>query len=182
MSRLQITDYRLQIGIFSLFSVLCSLFSVCYAQSISSAELINNAKQYDGKTVVYGGEVIGEVMARGKYAWINVNDAKFAIGVWIPEDLTRDILFAGSYRFKGDEVEITGIFHRSCLEHGGDLDIHAQAIRKINPGRNLQEKLNLGKRNLTFTLLGILVIAFFVYRLPLTVYRKRYTVHGSRYT
>ena len=30
-----------------------------FAQSLSSSELINHAKEYDGKLVVYSGEVIG---------------------------------------------------------------------------------------------------------------------------
>jgi hypothetical protein len=157
----------------SAISVIFLLCSVCFGQVISSSELISNAKQYDGKTVVYAGEVIGEVMLRGKYAWINVNDGQNAIGIWMDKNLTKDILYTGSYKSRGDWIEIVGIFHRACLQHGGDLDLHAQAIKKINPGRNLQEKLNLGKRNLTFILLGIWVILFFLYRLPLTIYRKR---------
>jgi hypothetical protein len=133
-----------------------ALFTVSYAQPISSAELINNAKQYDGKLVVYEGEVIGDIMARGDYAWINVNDGKSAIGIWIDKDLTKDIFSAGSYKSIGDWVEITGVFQRACLEHGGDLDIHAKEIKKITPGRKTQEKLNLSKANQAIVLLGIL--------------------------
>ncbi|MDD5130501.1 MAG: hypothetical protein PHS66_05580, partial [Candidatus Omnitrophica bacterium] len=29
---------------------------------------------------------------------------------------------------------VSGTFHRSCLEHGGDLDIHASEIKKITSG------------------------------------------------
>jgi len=130
----------------------------CYAQPISSAELINNAKLYDGKTVVYEGEVIGDIMARGGYAWINLNDGKNAIGVWIDKDLSNDITYTGSYKSKGDWIEITGIFHRACLEHGGDLDIHALALRKINNGRLIIERLNINKRNFVLVLLGILIL------------------------
>jgi len=139
----------------------------CFAQSISSPELINNAKQYDGKTVVYEGEVIGDIMVRGEYAWINVNDGKTAIGIWIDKDLTKNILYAGSYKSKGDWVEITGVFHRACVEHGGDLDIHAQAIRKIGLGRQTPERLNLGKRNFAFVLFWILCLIIILRQLKL---------------
>ncbi len=165
MIRLQITDYRLQIGIFSLFSVLCSLFSVCEAQPVSSVELINNAKLYDGKVLTYEGEVIGDIMVRGEYAWINVNDGQNAIGIWIEKSKTLDILYTGSYKSKGDWIQITGIFQRACPAHGGDLDLHAQGIRKIRPGRLVLERWNLTKRNLVLVLLGVLCLVWILRQL-----------------
>ena len=139
--------------------------TVCYAQPISSTELINKASQYDGKSVVYAGEVIGDVMARGDFVWVNINDGDNAIGIWLSKELAGEIRFAGSYHAKGDRVEITGAFHRACLQHGGDLDIHAQHIRKISPGRSVGEELDTGKRNLTFILLGVLsLVLIFVRR------------------
>jgi hypothetical protein len=134
------------------------LFTLCFAQPISSTELINNAKQYEGKTVIYKGEVIGDIMKRGNYAWLNVFDGANAIGVWLKIALTKDIAYTGSYKSKGDWIEVTGIFHRACPEHGGDLDIHAQAIRKVSSGRVVAEKLNSGKNNLAIFLLGILCV------------------------
>ena len=138
-----------------------------YAQSISSTELINNAKEYDGKTVVYEGEVIGDIMVRGEFAWINVNDGQNAIGIWLDKNLPADILYTGSYKFKGDWVEVTGVFQRACLEHGGDLDIHAQTIRKIRQGRQILERLNTSKRNLGLVLLGVLCLVWILRRLKL---------------
>jgi len=139
----------------------------CYAQSISSTELINNAKVYDGKVVAYEGEVIGDIMVRGEYAWINVNDGQNAIGIWMDKNLAKDISYAGSYKSKGDWLEITGIFQRACLQHGGDLDIHAQAIRKVRPGRQIIERLNISKRNLVFVLLGVLCLVWILKQLKL---------------
>ena len=123
---------------FFLLLVLCLVLIVsssnCYAQTPTSLELINNAKQYDGKTVNYRGEVIGEVMVRGDYAWLHVNDGIIAIGIWAPKTMIEDIRYAGDYHKKGDIVEVSGTFHRSCLEHGGDLDIHASEIKKVTSG------------------------------------------------
>lgn len=141
-----------------LLSVFWFLSLTCYAQSLSSAELINNAKLYDGKTIVYQGEAIGEVMLRGDYAWVNLSDGNNAIGIWLNASLAKQIIHVGSYSVKGDWLAITGVFHQSCLEHGGDLDIHAQAINKIRPGRVLVEKTNLEKRNLVIILSFILIL------------------------
>jgi hypothetical protein len=138
----------------------CILNLNCYAQPISSTELINNAKGHDGKTVVYQGEVIGELMPRGDFTWVNINDGENAIGVWIKSSLARQILYAGSFQAKGDTVEITGAFHRACPEHGADLDIHAQGLKLINAGRLIQERLNPSKRNQAFLLLGVLLLVW----------------------
>jgi len=141
------------------FFLIFSFFALrfyCYAQTISSTELINNAKLYDGKTVVYEGEVIGDIMMRADFAWMNINDGQNAIGIWVNVSLAKDVSYTGSYKSKGDWVEVTGIFNRACPVHGGDLDIHAQAIRKTNLGRMTLEKLNPGKRNQVIVLFGFL--------------------------
>jgi len=135
----------------------CALsFTVSCAQPISSSELIKNAKDYDGKTVLYGGEVIGDIMRRGDFAWINVNDGQNAIGVWIDASMLKEITYTGSYRSKGDVVDIAGEFHRACPEHGGDLDIHARALQKKIDGGMIVQKFNPDKRNLIIILLGLL--------------------------
>ncbi len=151
------------IFVLSHYFVICALLFVvyisnCYAASISSTELINNASQHDGETVVYQGEVIGDIMVRGEYCWVNINDGINAIGIWADKDLTKDILYTGGYRSKGDIVKVTGIFNRACLEHGGDLDIHAKSLRKITTGEHFQEKLNVRKINFAIGLLVILCL------------------------
>ena len=151
---------------FTLYALHFTLMAA-FCQAISSTELINNAKQYDGKVVDYEGEVIGEIMVRGEYAWINVNDGQNAIGIWTDKDLTKDILYTGSHKFKGDWIEVTGVFHRACLEHGGDLDIHAQTVRKVRQGRQIIERLNISKRNLVFVLLGVLCLVWILKQLKL---------------
>jgi len=158
---------------FGIYLVLLVAFVVlgftlnCFAQPISSTELINNAKLYDGKTVVYEGEAIGDIMVRGQFAWVNLNDGKNAIGIWLGKDLTTDILYTGSYKAKGDWIEVVGVFNRACAQHGGDLDLHAKSIRKTSPGRQTPERLNLGKRNLVLVLLGILCLVWILRQLKL---------------
>lgn len=145
---------------FFFFVILCLSWNIsnCYAQTAMSLDLINNTKQYDGKTVNYKGEVIGDVMIRGDYAWLHVNDGNIAIGIWAPRVMVQDIHYAGNYQKKGDIVEVSGMFHRSCLEHGGDLDIHAYEIRKITPGNLIiqpvnRKKVYIGISSLVFVLL-----------------------------
>ncbi|MBU0503213.1 MAG: DNA-binding protein [Candidatus Omnitrophota bacterium] len=146
------------------FKVFCSAFlilifalSIAYAETVSSADLINNTKEFDTKTITYEGEVIGDIMIRGRNVWVNLNDGKNAIGVWLGKALAGDIAQSGNYKFKGDWFQVTGVFNRACLEHGGGLDIHAQTISKIKSGYAVDEGLNWRKINLAVILFFILL-------------------------
>lgn len=141
---------------FALFALHFTL-AAAFAQSISSEELIKNASRYDGQTVIFSGEVIGDVMSRGNYAWLNVNDGRNAIGIWAPKAALQDIKWSGSFKSIGDEVEVAGVFHRACLEHGGDLDIHALIVRKTASGRAIKDNINLSKRNQVLILAGVVL-------------------------
>ncbi|MCM8791849.1 MAG: DNA-binding protein [Candidatus Omnitrophica bacterium] len=121
------------------------IYSVVYAQSISSKELINQAQCYDGKEIVYKGEIIGEMMCRKKGCWVNISDRDFGIGVWIPSKIRFNPKYTGSYKSKGDVVEVKGIFNYSCKEHFGELDIHAQQIKLIKEGYPIIHRLNTHK-------------------------------------
>ena len=145
--------------VISLFLLFISRNLDCYAQLTSSIELINNAKNYNGNTVVYKGEVIGDIMVRGEYAWINVNDGKNAIGIWVKKELIKDILYTGSYKAKGDLIEITGKFNRACMEHGGDLDIHAHYLTKVTSGNAVSYAANTKKINLAVGLFLTIISA-----------------------
>jgi hypothetical protein len=150
-------NFRLTtIVLFCIFGFSATAFS----GSLSSGELIKNARDYDGKLIAYAGEVIGEVMPRGEFAWVNINDGQNALGIWMNTALAKEIKFTGNYKSRGDSFEVAGIFHRACLEHGGDLDIHAQALRKIGNGRMVKEKLNFDKVNLSLVLLGVLFLVW----------------------
>jgi hypothetical protein len=141
-----------------LVSVIAS--SNCHAQPSTSLELINDAKEYDNKTVSYKGEVIGDIMIRGDHAWLHVYDGIIAIGIWAPKTMIGDIHYAGDYHKKGDIVEVSGVFHRSCLEHGGDLDIHASEIKKITSGSLINQPIS-GKKVYIGILSLMLVLLFY---------------------
>lgn len=103
-------------------------------QTVDSNTLIEDASVLDGQTVVYRGELIGDVLTRGNYEWLNVSDGSNAIGIWTEKRLLNTALIPGRYGQKGDTLGITGVFHRSCREHGGDMDIHAMQIEILAHG------------------------------------------------
>ncbi|MFA5008414.1 MAG: DNA-binding protein [Candidatus Omnitrophota bacterium] len=151
----------------------CYLLPVtCYSQ-VSSSDLINNAKQYDGKEIVYSGEVIGDVMVRGNFAWINVNDTKNAIGIWLPRNLAKEISITGSYEAKGDIVEVKGKFNRVCIEHGGDLDVHAYMLNVIKKGKNVDEVISPRKIKVAIAFLIICLTLAVIYFIRLFYSKRR---------
>ena len=140
------------------FAVYGLLPVLCFAEGISSTDLIKNAKAYDGKTVTYEGEVIGDIMERGEHSWVNVSDGPNAVGIWVSAPLLKDINYEGSYKTTGDRIQVAGIFHRACPEHGGDLDIHAESLRKIANGGLTAETMNLQKIKFSLILGGALLL------------------------
>lgn len=116
--------------------VLLILPAIALAQnnSISSNDLIDHAKDYDEQSVVYQGEVVGDILYRGDYAWLAVYDGSNAIGCYVSAAQAKQIAIVGGYGKRGDTVRIDGVFHRACAEHGGDLDIHANAVTVLAVG------------------------------------------------
>src|SRR3990170_5454666 len=104
------------------------LTGVAQAEVVSSSELIEHPKKYDGKEVIFQGEVVGDVMIRGAYAWISVNDDSYrpakavkkqklagynsGHSIWIRKEEAQKIVYKGDYKHAGDIVKVSGIFNR----------------------------------------------------------------------
>lgn len=129
-------------------------------------QLIEDSKEFDNKEVLIQGEAIGEVLERGKYAWVNINDGTNTIGVWFKIEDAEKITSFGDYKHKGDIIKLSGIFHRDCLEHGGDVDIHNISHDIIEKGYILKEHISIVKISVGIILTIItLVVAFFYFRI-----------------
>lgn len=138
---------------FTIFAVCSLLLMTSVVGAESGNKLVENSVSFDGKTVVFRGEVIG-IMVRGNFAWVNVLDNGVAIGIWVRAEDARKISFVGDYKHVGDMVEVIGTFHMACPEHGGDLDIHADEFVILTVGRELDRAPNL-----TLTLFSIALSA-----------------------
>lgn len=91
-------------------------------------DLVERAAALDGTRVTIRGEVIGDVLRRKGYAWINVSDGTTAIGVRVPLEILAPIQHVGRWGMKGDTVTVVGTFHRMDPASGGDLDIVADRL------------------------------------------------------
>ena len=119
--------------------------------------LIENAKALDGKEVTVQGEAVGEVMQRGDYSWVNINDTTNAMGIWMKTSDALKVTRYGDYKNTGDTITVTGTFHRACAEHGGEADIHSETMSITQPGHPVAEQIPFVKVIAAVILLLILV-------------------------
>jgi hypothetical protein len=158
--------------------VLCFLLACLpvFPQTPSSGALVEDARDWDGRTVIFTGEAIGEAMRRGRMAWIHVNDDAYmwknieegaTLGgynsgqaVWIATELADRIRFFGDFKHEGDVIEVTGVFNAACSEHGGDMDIHATALRVVRPGHAVPHAVSPSRLVAAGLMLLVTALAF----------------------
>ncbi len=123
----------------------CFIIAANAEETVSINSLVGDAETYDNQTVTIEGEAIGEVLERGDYAWVNLNDGTNAIGIWMKASDAKIIEYFGDYKHVGDTVRITGLFSRNCTEHGGDVDIHCATIELVKTGSVVQAEISTTK-------------------------------------
>jgi hypothetical protein len=136
----------------------------CYAVTWSSNELIEKAKELDGRKLNYRGELVTAILSRGEYSWANLNDGFNAIGVWCKSSLLDGVKFAGDYKNRGDTIEVNGTFNRACSIHNGELDIHADTIKIVKKGHPLMRVIGLKRINSAIALFALTIFTVIIFR------------------
>jgi hypothetical protein len=153
---------------------------------VNSASLVENASAWNGHTIAFKGEAIGEAMVRGKMAWIHLNDDAYmwknieegaqlggynsGHAIWASADLTMKIRYFGDFKNEGDVVKIVGTFNAACPQHGGDTDIHASALDIVRVGHPVHDVFNTARAIIALFLLAVAVA---LHRVR-TIIRRRY--------
>jgi hypothetical protein len=152
----------------------------------NSASLVENASAWNGHTIAFKGEAIGEAMVRGKMAWIHLNDDAYMwknieegaqVGgynsghaVWVSANLAMKIRYFGDFKHAGDVVRIVGTFNAACPQHGGDMDIHASTLDILRVGHPVHDAFNTSRAIIALFLLAVAVA---LYRVR-TIIRRQY--------
>ena len=124
-----------RIIVITIIIVIFSSLTVLASEAITSvSELIDNGREYNSKVINIQGEAIGELLERGEYSFVNINDGTSAIGIYLKTTDGEMIKSFGNYHKIGDSVSVTGVFNRACKEHGGDMDIHCDSIQIVSDG------------------------------------------------
>lgn len=137
-----------------------------HAQTLTIAQLIEEASSVDETTVILEGEAILEPLERGEYVWININDGSGALGLWLSADLADRVSHYGNYDTRGDILRIEGTFNRACEEHGGDMDVHVRALTVIETGHPIDHPVDVWRFTIA-VILGLSALATIVFHRPL---------------
>ncbi len=156
---------RLYILIIALGTISLS-HPVVYAEGrpVSSIELIRDANILDGNVLTYKGEIVAAIMNRGDHSWVNLSDGYHAIGIWCETSSLSDVRTLGNYKNEGDILEVTGVFHRACPAHGGELDIHAETLRIEARGFPVEERVSMRRVNISIVFFIMVLLSVFLLR------------------
>lgn len=130
---------------------------------IDTTQLSVGDPQLDGKSVRFSGEAIGEALkAGGDYRWVNVLQEGVAIGVFTSAESIEGIDGYGGWAQNGTTIEVTGVHHVACEQHGGDLDVHATSVEILSPASARQHTVH--PIQAVLALLGALLAAVLALR------------------
>lgn len=144
--------------------------------AVTSADLVEQPKRFDGRDLTFQGEAIGEAMKRPNGTWLHLNDDAYmyanveegtplqgynsGMPVWVPTDLALQVTTFGDYKHEGDVVEVTGRYNAACAQHGGDTDIHATELKVLARGHVAEDPVRGWKLWLALGLTGLSGVLF----------------------
>lgn len=134
------------------FLLLLLLLPPVCAQPVTVGELLSHSENFNNTTVTIRGEIFG-ILRRGSEAWVSVENGG-VIGVFCKTEMTENLEVAADYRHRGDIIEVVGVFHMACPQHGGDVDFHAENLWLIERGYEIPRKANLWLVALALSLFG----------------------------
>lgn len=112
-----------------------SAFALSSAEALSPAEVVEIDPARDGSAIAVEGEAVGDVLrAQGGGSWVNVLGDEVGIGVWMSPAMVEKIEYFGHYKHSGDRIRVTGTLNRTCEQHSGEFDIHAQEVHVLSLG------------------------------------------------
>lgn len=131
--------------------------------AVTSDELIDCPVAYDGRAVVYEGEVVRAVLRRGERAWVQLNDDVYGlrigplpehratvggnsgIAVSIPIGDAERIRYVGDARARGDRLLVEGVFHRADPADAGGPTIQAERVQVTAPGHRVRQRVSIAR-------------------------------------
>lgn len=128
--------------------------------AVTAAELIECPTTFDGRPVVYEGEVVRAILRRGDRAWVQLNDDRYAmeagplplhhatlginsgISVSVPIADADRITAVGSGHAYGDRLRVQGVFLRADPADAGAPAIQARAVEIIAVGGPIASRMS----------------------------------------
>jgi hypothetical protein len=141
---------------------------------------VEQANEWDGKRVMFQGEVVGAAMRRGPLTWLHVNDDPYAVqqagsrrnlvgynsgqAIRIPSSLTTGIESFGAHQQQGDIVRVEGVFLAADPRAGGDMLIDADSLSIVSSGRADQREVSTSESLALMILSATTIFAYLLMR------------------
>ncbi|MBW3662061.1 MAG: hypothetical protein KY469_03090 [Actinobacteria bacterium] len=122
---------------------------------VRSSEVVNCPEVFDGHTIEYIGEVVGDVLRRDDGAWLLVNDDAYALEsgplpahrdyhgtntgltVWVGTEIADVIEMTGGPGRRGDVFHFRGPILRVDPADGGGLTLRAREAELVSRGTDV---------------------------------------------
>lgn len=149
---------------------------------VASTAVLSCPVAFDGRTITFAGEVIGDVLVRDGGAWVLINDDAYALAtgplpthrtrsgfnsglpVWLPDGLHESLSEPGRPGRRGDVVEVVGRVVRVDPDDAGGMTLRAERLRIVAPGVDVDEPLDRPQAALALALLVLAAGAAFLRR------------------
>ncbi|MEX1178072.1 MAG: hypothetical protein WEB09_06390 [Nitriliruptor sp.] len=127
------------------------------SERVSSDQIFACPQAFDGLTVTFAGEVIGDLLDRDGGVWVQVNDDAYALEVgpqarhgdhrgfntglpvWLPDGMHEQITGLGGPDVRGDVLLIEGTLLRTDPADGGSTTLRAERATIVEPAVELPE-------------------------------------------
>ena len=136
-------------------------------RSSSISELLSASSRMDGDKVSISGEVVGYAAKAGTgHSWLNIQDQEGkVISVYVRNSLAERVGTFGKYGTQGDKVELSGVYHRACPAHAGELEIHAVSLNVKVEGCPVYHEVSPELGIAGIVMLGMAAVVLLVERL-----------------
>ncbi|MFO8052613.1 MAG: hypothetical protein R6U54_01460 [Candidatus Omnitrophota bacterium] len=164
-------------GVLSFFIlILIFLFSLTiYAQGQTTTlkSLVDNPEKYDQKIISLKAELIGEPLTTETGTWLNLGANDYNIGVFLKEKrILEKVSYWGSYKEKGDIVEVKGMFYKNCPVHDR-RGIHLSGLSVVEQGQEVEYKTSSQKKKFALISFVIFLTIGVIYLIKIKLWHKK---------
>jgi hypothetical protein len=128
--------------------------------AVTSAMVLACPAAFDGVSVRYAGELVGDLLARDGGGWVLVNDDDYALEVgplpahgehrgtnsgltvWLPHEFHAEVTGLGRPNRRGDVLAIEGEIVRADPQDGGGLTLRATEVEVLAASDTIGEPLD----------------------------------------
>lgn len=149
---------------------------------VSSTAVVECPDIFDGQSVIYVGEVVGDILRRDGGAWVLVNDDDYALkvgpagasgelrglnsglSVWLPDPLADELSSPGGPGWRGDVIQVAGTIRRVDPDDGGGLTLRATTMEVVAVAMEVDRPLDAAQLALALGLVAIVAALFVLER------------------